>query len=192
MAYKYKKQSSKSNHRGIVLAILVTIVLCGAIFVIAKKVFESSSTIPSTTPNQAKQQKPKSGTLDKQNSSSSSSSGSEKSNTGITNESNATLLAPSGSFVSNHRPSLSSNGAPSTEQSVCNTTPGATCEIQFTKGTETKKLTAQTADANGSTYWNWDVRSAGLTPGQWQITAYATLNSKTLSATDEAPLEVAQ
>jgi cytoskeletal protein RodZ len=192
MAYKYKKQTKKLNRKSILIGTLVVIVLCGAIFILAKQIFNSTTTIPSTTPSQSKQKQTETGTLDKQNNSSSGSSTDKSNDKTGPSTSTAVLLAPSGSFVSNHRPSMSSNGSPSSEQSVCNTTPGASCEIQFTKGTETKKLAAQTVDSNGSTYWNWDINSAGITEGQWQITAYATLNGKTLSATDAMALEVAR
>lgn len=101
-----------------------------------------------------------------------------------------TLKAPSGQFVSNHRPSLSGKSAPSKEQSVCNTTPGATCTIQFTKDGFTKSLEAKTADSNGVAIWDWDVNEAGFTTGSWQIKATATLNSQTLSSQDSLALEV--
>lgn len=192
MAYQYKKQSQKSNRKNILIGATVAVLLCLAIFILAKQVFHTTTTIPSTTSTQQKQKQPETGTLDKQNNSASGGTDSNKSNSSSAPNTSATLLAPTGSFVSNHRPSLSSNGSPSSEQSVCNTTPGATCEIQFTKGIETKKLSAQTADSNGSTYWNWDVNSAGITEGKWQITAYATLNGKTLSTVDAMALEVAQ
>lgn len=98
------------------------------------------------------------------------------------------LKAPSGTFVSNHRPSLS--GSSSQEQSVCNTTPGANCYIQFTKGNLVKTLPVQTVGSSGSVYWNWDVQSAGFSPGPWQITAIASANGQTLTTQDSQPLEV--
>lgn len=108
---------------------------------------------------------------------------------GGTNDSssNPNLVAPFGSFVSNHKPG---NGTPTAEESICNTTAGATCYIQFTKGGVTKKLAAQTVDNSGSTIWSWDVKQAGLTTGSWQITAIASLNGKTQQTTDSVMLEV--
>jgi len=97
------------------------------------------------------------------------------------------LIAPSGGFVSNHHPG---NGTPTNETSVCNTSPGATCYIQFAKGSEVKKLDTQTADSNGATYWYWDVNTAGFGSGSWTISAFASLSSQTKTASDSQPLVV--
>jgi hypothetical protein len=99
-------------------------------------------------------------------------------------------LTPFGSFVSNHRPNLSGSPAPSQEQSVCNTTPGATCYIQFTQNGVVKKLAPQVANADGVTSWTWDVKTAGFTEGNWEITAIATLNGQSSSAKDTLSLSV--
>lgn len=101
-----------------------------------------------------------------------------------------TLTAPTGTFVSNHRPSLSGSPLLRQEKSVCNTTPGATCYMLFMKDGVAKQLATQTADNTGSTYWLWDVSQAGFTQGSWQITAVATLNGQTATANDSLPLEV--
>ena len=104
----------------------------------------------------------------------------------------AMLIAPSGSFVSNHHPNLGGSPAPNTMSSVCNTTPGASCKISFTKDGVTKSLDAQTADANGATYWNWKLQDIGLTEGTWKIQASATLSGQTKTASDAMDLVVAQ
>lgn len=104
--------------------------------------------------------------------------------------SSAVLKAPFGTFVSNHHPSLSGTTSPSTEESTCNTTPGATCYIEFTKESTVKQLPAATADSSGAVSWNWDVKQAGLTVGTWQIKAIASLNGQTKSAQDSLALEV--
>lgn len=101
-----------------------------------------------------------------------------------------TLLEPSGTFVSNHHPNLDGSPAPSQEQSTCTTTPGATCTITFTQGAVTKTLEAKTADANGTVIWNWDVKTAGFTPGSWKITATASANGQSKSAADAQDLVV--
>ena len=98
---------------------------------------------------------------------------------------------PHGTFVSNHHPSLSgASNVPSAVQSVCLTSPGATCTIEFTKDGQSKILSTQQTDSSGATSWNWDVNSAGLTTGSWKITITASLNGKTSSATDDINLEV--
>jgi hypothetical protein len=95
--------------------------------------------------------------------------------------------APTGNFVSNHHPGGS---APTSEASTCNTTPGAVCYIQFTKGSDVKKLDSRTIDSNGGALWYWDVKTAGLGSGSWTITAVATLNGHTETANDALPLVV--
>lgn len=106
---------------------------------------------------------------------------------------NAVLLAPSGDFVSNHSPNLSGSPAPNTETSVCNTTPGASCKITFTKSGVTKSLPAQTADPNGFVSWNsWKLQDIGLSAGSWKIQAIASLNGQTKTASDALDLVVAQ
>ena len=100
-------------------------------------------------------------------------------------------ITPYGGFVSNHHPNLSGKPAPATVVSVCNTTPGAMCYIEFTSSSGVvKKLDAQTTDGNGGTYWSWDIRDAGLTAGSWSIKAIAMLNNQTATAKDVQNLEV--
>jgi hypothetical protein len=96
-------------------------------------------------------------------------------------------VVPSGNFVSNHHPG---GGNPTSEASTCNTTAGATCYIQFTKGSTVKKLNTETTDARGAAIWYWDVNTAGLSSGSWIITAVATLNGQTKTANDAQPLIV--
>jgi len=100
-------------------------------------------------------------------------------------------VAPYGNFVSNHNPNLDGNPAPSSIQSVCNTTPGAQCLIEFTNPDGVvKTLSAQTTDNNGSAIWNWDVKQAGFSAGSWKIKAIATLNGQTVTIDDALTLEV--
>lgn len=103
------------------------------------------------------------------------------------------LFAPTGPFVSNHRPNLSGQPAPNTINSVCNTTSGAMCQIIFTKDNVTKSLPAQLTDEGGATYWNgWKLQDVGLTAGTWHITAKATLGSQTETSTDALNMVVAE
>ncbi|HSX07914.1 MAG TPA: hypothetical protein VLG11_03380 [Candidatus Saccharimonadales bacterium] len=97
---------------------------------------------------------------------------------------------PSGNFVSNHHPNLSGSPAPSLEQSVCSTTTGATCQITFTKDGVTKSLDSTSTDRGGAAYWTWDVKSLGLAAGSWKVTAIATLNGQTATASDTQTLDV--
>jgi hypothetical protein len=108
-----------------------------------------------------------------------------------TDVTNHTLIAPTGTFVSNHFPGQ--NGSSTTEASVCNTSPGATCYIKFTNVAtgDTTQLAAQVTDARGTTSWYWDVsQDAHLSAGQWKVMAVATLGSQTKTATDTLNLTV--
>lgn len=129
-----------------------------------------------------------------------SSSGSSKGNSPLSiapssgAKSNSTvsspLVQPSGGFVSNHHPNLSDLPAPNSIVSVCNTTPGATCQVFFTKDGVQKSLPAQVTDSGGSTYWSWTLQNIGLTTGSWQVKATATLGYQTQSASDVMELVV--
>lgn len=127
-----------------------------------------------------------------QQSGSSKSSTDQKSQGGGNAASNLTLLAPSGNFVSNHRPNLSGSPAPNSINSVCTTTPGASCKITFTKDGATKSLPPQIVDQGGSTYWNWKLQDIGLTQGSWKIEAIASLNEQASTSSDVLNLEVGQ
>lgn len=100
------------------------------------------------------------------------------------------LLAPSGNFVSNHRPNLDGNPAPNLIQSVCVTSVGASCYISFSNGQVTKSLNPQTTDAEGATYWSWKLQDIGITTGNWKITAIASYGSSTKTTVDPLSLEV--
>lgn len=99
-------------------------------------------------------------------------------------------VTPYGTFVSNHRPNLSGSPAPNQENSVCQTTPGVTCEIRFTKDGETKTLGPSKVGSDGFVSWDWKLQDIGLTQGTWQIQAVARNGTKTATATDPAALEV--
>lgn len=120
------------------------------------------------------------------------SGNSGSSNDKSTQTASGQLVTPSGNFVSNHRPNLSGSPAPNQVSSACNTTPGAACQITFTKGDLVKSLATQTTDASGATYWSWNLQDVGLTAGSWQVQAIATLNGKNLTVKDAMNLEVAE
>lgn len=127
---------------------------------------------------------------------SSSSSSSEQSvsspNSSKTGGASASLVAPTGNFVSNHHPNLSGSPAPNSMTSVCNTSPGASCRITFTNGDVNKSLPEQVTDSGGATYWYWKLQDIGLTAGSWKISATSSMSGSSLSSTDPTPLEVSQ
>lgn len=108
------------------------------------------------------------------------------------NSTTVNLITPTGDFVSDHHPNLSGSPAPNSMTSVCNTTPGATCAITFTNNGVTKSLPTVTTDAGGAVYWNWTLQNIGLTVGSWQITAIASLDGQTKTASDALQLVVSQ
>jgi cytoskeletal protein RodZ len=122
--------------------------------------------------------------------SSSSTKSSQPSDSAKSPTTTAELVAPSGTFVSNHRPNLSGSPAPNTIASVCNSTPGAKCTITFTQKGVTKSLPEKTIDDNGSVYWSWQLQDIGISTGTWKIQAIATLNGQTKITTDSLDLVV--
>lgn len=152
----------------------------------------SNQVIPSTTKQQ------KSSISDNKGSSESGSTPSIENTQPSTNSTQTSspaiatsLIAPSGTFVSNHQPNLSGSPRPSQEQSTCNTSPGANCFIEFLgPNGQTKSLKSQVTSSDGSATWTWDVNQAGFTVGEWQITAVASLNGSTKSTTDSLKLNV--
>lgn len=151
-----------------------------------------SSYIPTISSGSAHSSSGAAGSNSKASSSTASAGTSNKSPQSTTNNNSSqtqvTLLAPSGNFVSNHSPGQ--NGSPSQETSVCNTSPGASCYISFTQGNIVKQLAPKTADANGSVYWDWDINSAGLSSGSWRVQAKASLNGQTKTTSDSMPLVI--
>lgn len=121
-----------------------------------------------------------------------STSGNSSTNSKSGSSGETVLVAPSGNFVSDHHPNLSGSPAPNTIESVCNTTPNATCQITFTNTSSglVKSLPTKTTDTNGATYWDWKLQDIGLTQGTWKIEVIAKLGSQTKTASDAMNLVV--
>lgn len=174
------------------LALLVLVLVLIGIYLIFRKPPAKSGVIPVSTSEQQSKSPPH-GAAPSETSDVSSKGGSATSSPPAPGGTPAsvTLQAPSGTFVSDHHPSLTNaNGASSSEVSVCTTTAGATCYLKFTKDGVIKTLPVQTTDGSGSTSWRWDVQTAGFTAGTWQITAVAILGNQTKMTTDGFPFEV--
>lgn len=183
----------KKNIKPLNLALLIFFLLVLALFVLFIKYFyldKKSSSNNSTANSYTKGIH--SGSVNK-NQPVNKSGDSVNSQTTNSNSSTVTLIQPFGSFVSNHHPNLSGYPAPNILSSVCNTTPGAYCEITFTSGGITKYLQKKVTDSGGAAYWNnWSVQSIGLTEGSWHIQAIASLNGQTKSSTDPMELIISQ
>ena len=106
-------------------------------------------------------------------------------------DSSVTPIAPSGTFVSNHRPKLSASNQGSLE-STCSTTPGATCQIEFSQSGTVKTLPAKTVDSSGNTSWTWSLQDVGITAGEWSVRAIATNGSRTSSSQDALSMVVSE
>lgn len=115
-------------------------------------------------------------------------------NVGSTTSSNnlegLTPATPSGTFVSNHHPNLDGDPAPNQINSICQTTPGVTCEIRFTKESSTKILGASKVGSDGYVSWDWKLQDIGLSEGIWKIEVVAKNGDKTAISVDPSSLEV--
>lgn len=97
---------------------------------------------------------------------------------------------PTGTFLSTHRLSISGEGVPAEARSVCTTSVGATCVIEFTNGQETRTLGPTEVDASGNATWNWSPSNIGLTPGEWAVRVTATNAAGSTSVDEAIGLEV--
>lgn len=195
-------RSNRLSKRSIILIVVVVIVaIVGLSYAFHIGPFKKTATVAPTASQYTKGQPvsnssssgPKTSSSSSSTNASGTSSGSQKSNTSgnsTSSGSTAAPIAPSGQFVSDHHPNLGGSPAPNSMTSVCNTSPGATCEITFTMGSTVKSLPAQTVDAGGATYWNWTLQQYGLSGGTWQIEAIAKLNGQTATSTDPTSLVV--
>lgn len=95
------------------------------------------------------------------------------------NQVSGSLETPYGQFVSNNSPSMNSY-----EESECETTPGASCYIDFVSSSgKTISLQTETTNSQGVAAWSWYVSSQmGFNPGTWIIQAIASLNGQTKTA----------
>lgn len=179
----------KLGRKGFALVLIAVLVIAGGGAYLLKHKNTETIKVTSTKSANSKDSKKKSSNSESNNASDSSSANSSDTSKSVP-ASTANLQKPYGTFVSNHHPNLGGSPAPSTEQSVCYAAPGATCYIEFTKGTSVKKLPAEQADSSGIVAWNWDVKQTGFSTGSWTIQAVASLNGKTMTAQDDLKLEV--
>jgi hypothetical protein len=196
-----KKRLYKNKYIYITVGvIIVALVIVGAILKVHNdnQAKISSKTIPVMSQKTSNNNSSPNGSTAKANNNSSKSTTTNQLNSYTNSTSNSTstksnmpLVSPSGTFVSNHYPDLSGKPYPATEESTCNTTPGASCYIKFIgPNGQVKSLPLQNTGNNGSTLWEWNINSAGFTVGKWQITAVASLNGSTKTTTDPIKLDI--
>jgi len=189
---KVLKNSSIKNSTTIKILILIAIAVIAVVVLEATNtthIFHKAKTVitihsthsSSTTAPSALEQQPQSSAI-----SSPANNQVDKTTAPVPapSSSSSAPVRPTGTFISDHRPNLSGQPNPSQENSVCVTTPGATCYIEFTQGNVVKKLDTQGTDSNGAAYWTWDVKEDGFSTGSWQVAVVATLNGRTATSTD--------
>ncbi|MEO5950644.1 MAG: hypothetical protein ABIQ04_04305 [Candidatus Saccharimonadales bacterium] len=189
-------KKSKSNKKAYIIIVIILLLLGASLFTYfyikqqsansRKTQYGSESTNPTTnvpTPSTVPTTGPSIG---------SSKDGSSSPSNNVVIDPSKTPSTPVGTFVSNHKPNLNGSPAPNTMNSVCSTTPGASCVIEFTKDNQTLLLIAKTADASGNVTWDWKLQDIGLTAGTWTVTAIAKNGSLSAQSTDPTKLEVMQ
>jgi cytoskeletal protein RodZ len=184
MYYKNKKYSEpKYTKRAKLLLLVGVIVLLVGIAGVSYALFHDSNKAPEVTASSDTKGEVSNGSKTASGSTDTTTTLPEdnKSSTGGSSSTPTNLIIPSGVFVSNHFPQ---QGGTTALQSNCTTSPGATCQISFTKDGVVKSLPAQTTDKGGATYWNWDYKDLGLTTGAWHVEAKANYGSQTQTATD--------
>jgi len=179
-----KINSSKHSKLPYIIGVLIVVVIIGAVY--AYHATHKKKPIPTVDQYTKGQVSQPSGSSNTSNQSVNSPSSSK------TGGVSASLVAPTGNFVSDHHPNLSGSPAPNSMTSVCNTSPGASCQISFTNGSTTKSLPTQTTDAGGATYWYWKLQDIGLTAGSWKISATSSVSGNSLSSTDPMALVISQ
>jgi hypothetical protein len=191
MRHKYSKHAGPSKRVVIgVLLLLIILVVTGLELTGVTHIFHKKTPVVVVTASSFNTKgEPKSPNTKPSDQTSNSGSISNNSSTKPGGSSSA-LITPSGDFVSNHHPNLSGTPAPNLISSVCNSTPGASCQITFTKDGVVKSLSAQNTDSNGSVYWDWKLQDVGLTEGTWKIQAIASLNGQSKTAADTLDLVV--
>ena len=185
MAHKFKKNStSKKVYLTALLVMLLIILMTALELTNTTHIFHKKKAVSGTIPTTSETIKPPDTTPN----STATSKGESSTTSQSPSSSDVVLVAPWGLFVSTHTRGLS--GSASSEMSACNTSPGAGCFIEFKQGDITKKLPVKTADSNGIINWSWDVVTAGLTVGQWQISATSTLNNQIKTSQDTRTLDI--
>lgn len=100
-------------------------------------------------------------------------------------------LEPTGLFLNTHELSLSGTNAPREGHSVCQTSPGATCEIRFlADGAVAGALPAAQIDSSGVVSWDWNPAESGLGTGTYEVVVVAARGGHEVTVTDARPLVV--
>lgn len=169
------------------LYVLCAIVIFALIVIVWKSLGSSNKTQDTSVSTGTSSQNQTGGERG-QNSSQSSNETQDKSQKQVSNTpvENASLQTPTGSFVSNHHPTTSSQSI----ESVCSTNQGATCDIKLTMGSAYKTLGTKTVGTNNSVTWVWSPSSIGLSSGTWQVMAIAELNGAQKTSNDPINLVV--
>jgi hypothetical protein len=184
MPYRNQNKSSKQpSRRAVIIALLIVVLAVGSFLALRLRSEPANNANTSSSDSTETSDTPRP-TTDKGQ----TEAPVPATETPTANPDNLPVTKPSGSFVSNHKPGQ--NGSPIEEESICITTPGASCVITFAMNGTTKSLQAVVADSTGTAYWFWTPASAGLTAGNWTVSAVATWGTQSATTQDPVPLEV--
>jgi len=167
--------------------ILAALELTGTTYLFRNKPLQSS-TIPTKSPDGADDTNGADQDGPQPNQTTSEPAGSDKNNSAASSGGEE-VVAPYGTFISSHVISLGDPRAEN-QESICITTPGANCKIEFKKGDVVKTLETKKVGSDGSVIWNWNLKDADLREGTWEIIASAWLNDDIKTTTDPLKLEV--
>ena len=188
MSKKNKAQNKRKTVFNLSVAIIIFLIFLCLIFFV--HIFRTSTRVSGkipVTPSSSSSSNPKTSTK-KLSNGKNPANNNTASNSNVKNspgsQTSTQLIAPFGSFVSDHHPDLSGSPNPSSEESVCNTSPGAQCIITFSNNGIIKTLPIRTANNTGSVYWTWDVKTLGFTIGNWQIKVTSSLDGTSKSSYD--------
>jgi hypothetical protein len=173
------KKIYKNKKTLVILAIVAFAAVGGAAYVKFVQHPSGTDTTTQTHSTATKQYTPTSGGGGSSSTATKNSAASTSSSAGT---GAATLAAPAGQLLNKQTISLSSTD-PQTDpdlESVCQTIPQASCDIDLTgPNNEVKTVGAQNTGSNGAVIFDWNAKTVGLTPGKWTVQAVVVQNNLT-------------
>jgi len=168
-------KAKKNKKKIIILVVTIAVLALGLIGTALHLKYKKNSNTDTTTKSQNPNNNSKS---------TYPTSGNSSNNPGSSNSSSNSSVGPStptGQLLNKHSISLSSTAIESNPDmnSICQTTPGATCDLKLTAPDNSiKYVGSKSVDASGAASFYWNAKNIGLTSGRWKIEAIATLNNK--------------
>lgn len=180
------KKIYKNKKTLVLLAIVALAAVGGAVYT---KVLQHSGGTDTTTQTHSTATKQYAPTAGGNSSSSSAGKGSASSANGTTGSTSAgSLPAPTGQLLSKQTVSLGSSDPQTSPdlESVCQTVPQASCDIDLTgPNNQVKDVGAKNTGSSGTVIFDWNAKAIGLTPGKWTVQAVAVQNNVTGTSHNE-------